>query len=285
MRILLTGRHGQVGSALLPLLAPLGEVLATDRAALDLADLDAVRRAVRDARPDVVVNAAAHTAVDRAESEADLAQRINGDAPGAMAEETKRAGALLVHFSTDYVFDGSKAGAYVEDDATAPQSAYGRSKLAGERAVLGSGARCVVLRASWVYAPAGRNFYLTIAAKLRRGEALRVVDDQVGVPTTAAFLARATVEAIRRAAKGTLPHALYHLAPTGEVSWCGFARAIAARVAPGASVAAIASADYPQAAKRPARSVLDASRARAELGLPATPWEALLDECVAAGRA
>ena len=280
MRILLTGRDGQVGWELERALPALGEVIATGRTELDLGDAAAIRWVVREAKPDVIVNAAAHTAVDRAESEPELAMRINGEAPGVLAREAKQLGALLVHYSTDYVFDGTKKSPYREDDPPNPQSAYGRSKLAGEKAILGSGCRCMILRTSWVYAPRGRNFFLTIAKKARAGERLRVVDDQVGVPTTAAFLARATVGAIRIACASGIPRQLYHVVPRGETSWCGFARAIVARVAPGGEVAAIRSAEYPQAAKRPANSVLDGTLARAEFGVPDTPWEALLDECV-----
>ncbi len=280
MRILLTGRDGQVGWELERALPALGEVVATGRAELDLCDQDAIRRVVREAKPGVIVNAAAHTAVDKAESEEALATRINAEAPGVLAEEAKRLGALLVHYSTDYVFDGTKKSPYREDDPPNPQNAYGRGKLAGEKAILGSGCRCMILRTSWVYAPRGRNFFLTIARKARAGERLRVVDDQVGVPTTAAFLARATVGAIRVACASGIPRQLYHVVPSGETSWCGFARAIVARVAPGTGVSAIGSAEYPQAAKRPANSVLDGALARAELGVPDTPWEVLLDECV-----
>ncbi len=280
MKILLTGRHGQVGWELERALPALGEVIATGRADLDLFDTTAIRRVMRDAKPDVIVNAAAHTAVDKAESEEGLATRINAEAPGVLAEEAKRLGALLVHYSTDYVFDGAKSSPYREDDPPNPQNAYGRSKLAGEKAILGAGCRCLILRTSWVYAPRGRNFFLTIARKARAGESLRVVDDQVGVPTTAAFLARATVGAIRIACTSGIPRQLYHVVPRGETSWCGFARAIVARVAPGGEVATIRSSEYPQAAKRPANSVLDGTLARAELGVSGTSWEALLDECV-----
>jgi dTDP-4-dehydrorhamnose reductase len=285
VKILLTGRDGQVGGELGRVLPGLGgacEVLATGRAELDLADHDALRRAVREAKPAVIINAAAYTAVDRAETEPALARRINAEAPGVLAEEAKRLGVLLVHYSTDYVFDGAKSAPWTEDDAPAPLNVYGETKLAGERAVLAAGGRCLILRASWVYAPRGRNFFLTIAAKARAGERLRVVDDQRGVPTSAAFIARATLQALRIATGAGLPRPLYHLAPTGDTTWCGFARAIAARVAPGAEVAAITSADYPQAAKRPANSVLDAAHARRDFGLPEASWESLLDECIAA---
>lgn len=281
MKILLTGRDGQAGRELARALPALGEVVATDRAALDLADLDAIRRVTREVRPDVIVNAAAYTAVDKAESEPGLAMRVNAEAPGVLAEEAKRLDALLVHFSTDYVFDGGKPTPYAETDPANPLNSYGRSKLAGEQAILAAGCRRLILRTSWVYAPRGRNFFLTIARKAEAGERLRVVDDQVGVPTSAAFLARATVAALQENRGQTT---VYHVVPDGETSWCGFARAIVARVAPGCEVAAIRSSEYPQAARRPARAVLDNRLARAEIGLPSLSWESLLDDCVAAWR-
>ncbi len=281
MRLLLTGRQGQLGRELERTLRELGSVVATERTTLDLADLAAVGRAVRDAAPEVIVNAAAHTAVDRAEAEEALATRINAEAPAVLAEEAKRIGALLVHYSTDYVFDGGGRTPYTEDDACNPQSAYGRSKLAGERAVLASGCRCLVFRTSWVYSPEGRNFFLTIAGKVRAGQALRIVDDQVGVPTSAAFLARSTAMAIRGTRGGPPPHSLYHLVPAGAVSWHGFACEIAARLAPGAQISPISSSEYPQAAMRPKYSVMDSALARAELGIAVPHWTTLLDECVA----
>jgi dTDP-4-dehydrorhamnose reductase len=168
LRILLTGRHGQVGWELERALPVLGEVVATDRSTLDLADPDAIRRVVRQTKPDLIVNSAAYTAVDKAESEPELAMRINGVAPGLLAEEAKRLGAAFVHYSTDYVFDGAKAAPYVEDDLPNPLNTYGRSKLAGERAVGESGCRHLILRTSWVYGPRGKNFYLTITARRAR---------------------------------------------------------------------------------------------------------------------
>src|SRR3954469_23135965 len=180
VNVLLTGRGGQVGSELQAILHP---AVATDHAMLDLANAVAISRTVRDAKPDVIVNAAAYTAVDKAESEPDLAMRVNGIAPGVLAEEAKRLGALLVHYSTDYVFDGSKPSPYGEDDVPNPLNAYGHSKLAGERAVCQADGRHLILRTSWVYGPRGRNFYLTMAARASKGDRLRVVNDQRGIPT------------------------------------------------------------------------------------------------------
>jgi dTDP-4-dehydrorhamnose reductase len=275
LRILLTGRNGQVGWELERKLAPLGEVIATDRATLDLADPDAIRRVVREAKPQIIVNAAAYTAVDKAESEPELAMRINGSAPGILAEEAKRLGALLVHYSTDYVFDGEKATPYVEDDPPNPINVYGRSKLEGERAIQASGCKHLILRTSWVYGARGRNFLLTILRLAKEKSPLRIVDDQVGAPTSSGALARATAQALRPGA-----HGLYHLSAAGAVSWCGFARAILARAGIDTAVVAIRSEDYPTAARRPRNSLLDCSRLRARLGVALAPWEELLSEVI-----
>ena len=271
MKILLVGRNGQVGFDLAHRLPAMGELVAAGRQELDLADADAIRRAVREAKPGLIVNAAAYTAVDRAESEPEVAMLVNGIAPGVLAEEAKRLGALLVHYSTDYVFDGTKATAYGEDDAPNPMSAYGRSKLAGERAVRESGCRHLILRTSWVYGPRGKNFYLTIAAKARAGERLRVVDDQRGVPTTSGFLADQTVELIGRRAEGLL-----HLVPSGETTWFGFAREIVRISASRSEVEPIRSVELAAAARRPANSVLDNRKAAAVLGGALPHWQALL---------
>jgi dTDP-4-dehydrorhamnose reductase len=271
LKILLIGRNGQVGWELARLLPAHGELRATAREDLDLADADAVRRVVREARPQLVVNAAAYTAVDKAESEPELAMRINGTAPGVMAEEAKRLGAFLVHYSTDYVFDGAKAHAYVEDDAPAPLNAYGRTKLAGEQAIRGSGCRHLVLRTSWVYGPRGKNFYLSIAAKAAKGEPLRVVDDQRGVPTTSRFLAEQTLALLAREASGVL-----HLVPGGDTTWFGFASEIVRLKRSSSKVQPIKSTEFAAAARRPANSVLDNRKAAALLGTLLPQWRELL---------
>ena len=255
-------------------------MIGTDRATLDLADADAIRRVVGETRPDVIINAAAYTAVDRAESESELAMRINGVAPGVLAEEAKRVGALLVHYSTDYVFDGTKASPYVETDAPNPINAYGRSKLAGERAIEVVGGAHLILRTSWVYAPRGKNFFLTIANKARAGEALRVVNDQSGTPTSAAFLATSTAALLRRS-DGAALRGVYHLVPFGETTWCGFARAIVAALDARVDVAAIASKEFSTPAARPVNSVLDANRIARDFGVERPAWETLLADCVA----
>jgi len=223
MKILLTGSAGQLGRELKRSLAPLGELIACDRRQLDLADPDALRNALRNLAPTVIVNAAAYTAVDKAETETGLAEAINASAPGLLAEEAKRLGARLIHYSTDYVFDGTKASAYREDDATTPLSAYGRSKRQGELAIAASGARYLVLRTSWVYGLHGANFMKTMLRLGRERDELRVVGDQVGAPTWSRHLADATSHVLARKEKSD---GLYHLAAAGETSWHGYAEAI-----------------------------------------------------------
>lgn len=281
MRILLTGRNGQVGWELERALGPVSELLATDRVLLDLADADAIRRAVREAKPQVIVNAAAYTAVDRAESESGLAMRINGATPGILAEEAKRLGALLVHFSTDYVFDGTKGAPYLEDDAPNPLNQYGRSKLAGERAIAASGARHLILRTSWVYGLRGRNFLVAILSRARSGAPLRVVDDQAGAPTWCRDIAQATarIVAAPRDASG-----VYHLGAGGATTWCGFARAIVAEARIAAEVQPITSAEYPAAAARPRYSVLDSAKFAREFGIALPDWRESLGRCLAEHR-
>src|SRR5581483_11496131 len=234
-------------------------------------DGDAVRRVVREAKPQLIVNAAAYTAVDKAESEPELAMRINGAAPGVLAEEAKRLGALLVHYSTDYVFDGTKPTAYVEDDAPNPLSVYGRTKLEGERAIRDSGCRHLILRTSWVYGPRGKNFFLTIAAKARAGAPLRVVADQRGVPTTNRFVAEKTLALLAKDAAGLL-----HLVPAGETTWFDFAREIVRLTDAKSDVQPISSAEFAAAARRPASSVLDNRKAAAALGEAFPDWRTVL---------
>ncbi len=277
MRILLTGRSGQVGWELQKALAPLGELVALGRAELDLAQPERIREAVRAAKPEVIVNAAAYTAVDKAEGEREAAFAVNATAPGLLAEEANRAGALLVHYSTDYVFDGAKSAPYVEDDAPNPINVYGASKLAGERAVVDSGCRYLILRTSWVYGPRGKNFYLTMLRLAKERSALEVVDDQVGAPTSSLEIARATATLIEKGAQG-----LYHMTAAGETSWCGFARAILGQAGIATPVVAIRTEDFPTPAKRPRNSRLDCARLRAEHGVALAPWEEALAEVMAA---
>ncbi|MGH8697948.1 MAG: dTDP-4-dehydrorhamnose reductase, partial [Burkholderiales bacterium] len=280
--------HGQVGWELHRALAPLGEIAAVDTAHLDLADADAVREQVRALQPRIIVNAAAYTAVDHAESEPELARAVNAVAPGVLAEEAKRLDAVLVHYSTDYVFDGEKAGPYTEDDPPNPLNVYGRSKLEGERAIAASGCRHLTLRTSWVYGTRGRNFLLTMLRSAGERRALRVVDDQIGAPTWCREIADATAALLARpdlAVPGV--DGLYHVSAGGFTSWFGFARAIfdspelarlgIARPALGA----IPTSEYPTPARRPRNSRLDCSRLAGRAGARLAPWDEALRRCMA----
>jgi dTDP-4-dehydrorhamnose reductase len=287
-RVLVTGADGQVGQALVKSFAGSAEVIACNRKSLDLANADQIREKVREFAPDIIVNAGAYTAVDRAESERELAYAVNGRAPGILAEEAQRAGALLIHYSTDYVFDGSKTCSWVEDDATGPLSVYGASKLAGENAIRSAGARYLIFRTSWVYAPEGKNFLLTMLRLGRERDSLNVVDDQVGAPTTAAELVRATQAIATGIAEGKFGKApawtgTYHMTCSGSVSWCGFARAIFKRApellgGKTPAVNPIATSAYPTPAKRPQNSVLSNEKLFRRFNLKLVPWEAALDE-------
>jgi dTDP-4-dehydrorhamnose reductase len=287
MRILLTGCAGQLGRELKRSLCCLGEVIACDRQEFDLADPDALRDAVRDAAPAVIVNAAAHTAVDKAESEPELAMAINAIAPGVLAEEAKRLGALLIHYSTDYVFDGTKPAPYTEDDSPAPLSVYGRSKREGELAIAATGARHLILRTSWVYGLHGANFMKTMLRLGKERDELRVVGDQIGAPTWSRHLADVTALVL---ARKDIPNGLYHLAAAGETSWHGYAEAIfyeAQRVGlmdKSPVVHRITSADYPLPAARPANSRLDCSRFRRDFDLTLPDWRTGLIDCLADAR-
>jgi dTDP-4-dehydrorhamnose reductase len=262
VKILLTGRNGQVGCELAALLQPLGEVSATGRAQLDLSDEQVIRRVVREARPDVIVNAAAYTAVDKAEMEEMLALRINGEAPGVLAEEAKRLGALLVHYSTDYVFDGRGDRPYREDDPVGPLGAYGRTKLEGEKRVRASGARHLIVRTAWVYGRGG-NFVRAILRQASQGSALRVVNDQFGAPTWARDIAGVTVQLIGRGSDGT-----FHVSAAGVASWYEVALEALRRTNLNVDVRPVSTAEYGARAPRPRYSVLDNSRLQAA-GVPA----------------
>ena len=289
MNILLLGKDGQVGWQLQRSLAPHGQVVALGRQDCDLADLDRVRSMIRQVKPSVIVNASAYTAVDRAESEPELARLINADAPGVLAEEAAELGALLVHYSTDYVFDGGKPGAYIETDATSPQSVYGLTKLAGEEAIRAVGGKSIIFRTSWVFGARGGNFVKTILRLAREKETLNVVDDQIGSPTPAAMIATVTGVAFAMLRRGQLlekgENRLYHLAAARPVSWCEFARTIVelAGQMPGfdlrlkpEAIKAITTADYPTPACRPANSRLDCTRLEADFGLRMPDWEPYL---------
>lgn len=291
MKILLTGKNGQVGFELQRALAPLGEIVAVDQGDCNLADEAAIRRLVGATRPDVIVNPAAHTAVDKAESEPALAQAINGVAPGIFGVEAKKLGALVVHYSTDYVFDGSKSGWYAEDDATNPQSVYGRTKLAGEQALAASGAKHLIFRTSWVFGAHGANFAKTMLRLAAERQGLKVVADQFGAPTSAALIADVTAQILGqyarvcRPASADFPYGLYHLVAGGRTNWHEYAQAVVQaaqaagkplRMRP-ADVQAITSAEYPLPASRPANSCLATARLRETFGLCLPDWRQGLD--------
>jgi dTDP-4-dehydrorhamnose reductase len=272
LKILLTGRSGQVGAELERVLAPLGELAATDRATLDLGNPRSIEAAVRRAQPQVIVNAAAYTAVDRAEKEVDAAFAVNATAPAVLAAEARALDALLVHYSTDYVFDGEKPAPYVETDPVAPLNVYGRSKLAGEQAVAASGCRHFIFRTSWVYGPRGRNFLHAILAAAREKPELRVVDDQRGAPTSAEALAVATAQVLAEARLRAQPSGLYHMSAAGETTWHGFARAIVEGAGMAIPVLPISSDQYPVAARRPRNSLLDNRKLAATFGTALPDW-------------
>jgi len=277
-RILLTGKNGQVGWELHQTLTPLGEVVALDRQQLDLADPDQIRKRVREIKPDLIVNAAAYTAVDRAEAEPGLAMAVNGIAPGILAEEAKRIGAAIVHYSTDYVFDGTKATPYTEEDAPNPLNVYGRTKLAGEQAIRDVGVPHLILRTSWVYGMRGKNFLLTILRLAREREELKIVDDQTGAPTWSRAVAEATARILSAGPLSLAAAGIYHLTAAGSTTWHGFARAILT-LDPDQSeqvckhVRPIPTAEYPTPAARPAFSVLSNAKLKAFFGLTLPDWE------------
>ena len=287
MKILVTGTSGQVGYELQRSLQGLGEVIAVDRAQMDLSNLDQVRDVIRAVKPNLIVNPAAYTAVDKAETEQELAFRINGEAPAVMAQEAKLLGAGIVHYSTDYVFDGSKTGAYVETDPTCPINVYGASKLAGEQAIAAAGVPHLILRTNWVYGARGKNFLLTMLRLAAERDELRVVGDQFGSPTWSRTIADTTAQLLGRLdAQGGLLAALeeqggiYHLTSSGSTSWHGFTEQIVAHASVNKKpkVTAIRSEEYPVPAKRPQNSVMAGDKLAA-LGVHVPSWQAALALC------
>lgn len=281
MNILLLGAHGQVGAALRPLLASLGELTAWTRADLDLQQPAQIRARVLEVRPQLIINAAAYTAVDRAESEPHIAHAINASAPAVFAAVARQCDALLVHYSTDYVFDGNKTTPYLEADAAHPLNVYGHTKLEGERAIQSSGCRHLIFRTSWVYSATGHNFLRTILRLAKTQSRLRIVADQQGAPTAAPMIARLTLQAIQAVQADTQRAGLYHLSAAGQTTWHGFAQAIVQAAGVDVPVDAITTLDYPTPARRPMYSLLDHQRLRTQLGLSPTSWQVGLDEVMA----
>ena len=286
-RLLLIGKIGQVGWELRRTLAPMAQVTCVDFPEIDLTSGDSIRRWVRDTNPQVIINAAAYTAVDKAESEPELAMKINGIAPGILAEEAKKAGALLVHYSTDYIFDGSRTQPYVETDAPNPLGSYGRSKLAGDNAVLAVAGAHLIFRLCWVYGARGQNFMLTMMRLARERDKLRVVSDQMGCPTWSRMIAETTTLALKQTIVAPDPGAfsgVYHLASSGVTSWHGFAEAII-NLMPAAEkkcsrVEAISTADFPTPTKRPAYSVLGCDKLERTFRLRLPNWQDSLRQVI-----
>ncbi|GIZ12456.1 dTDP-4-dehydrorhamnose reductase [Pseudomonas sp. NCCP-436] len=283
MRILLFGHSGQVGRELQRALRG-HELICPERSTFDLARPDSLRPLIVRERPDLLINAAAYTAVDRAEQEAQLAFAINAEAPAVMAAACAELGIALIHYSTDYVFDGHKPAPYLESDTPNPLNIYGASKLAGERAIASSGCEHLILRTSWVYARHGHNFLLTMQRLLQEREQVRVVDDQIGAPTWAGSIAQASTELITAWQQGNRRSGLYHLTCHGETSWFGFARAIGERLRaagrPCAEILPIPSSDYPTPARRPLNSRLDGRCLAHDWNLRLPHWEEALDACL-----
>lgn len=283
IRTLVFGRSGQLGWELRHKLACFGGVAGAGLPEVDFSKLDTIRNAVRAAAPAVIVNAAAYTAVDKAESEPELAMAINGTAPGVLAEEARRLGSMLVHYSTDYVFDGTKQGPYVETDAPNPLNVYGRTKLAGDQAIESVGGNYLILRSSWVYGARGSNFLLTILRLAKEREELRIVDDQIGAPTSSECIAQATANILAQVLAPTGGglegrSGIYHLTCGGETTWFGFAKALLTRSAATSGVAIpklipIKTSEYPRPAQRPANSRLSCKRLEETFGVRMPHWE------------
>ena len=281
-RFLILGAQGQLGIELQRAFQAAGQIIALSRAECDLGNPDSIRAAIQTARPDVILNAAAYTAVDRAESESELAMRINGDAPGILAEQAKKKNALLIHYSTDYVFDGSKSSPWVEDDPVHPINTYGVTKLAGERNIQLQGGPFLIFRTSWVFSPRGNNFLRTMLRLGSERNELKIVNDQRGAPTSALALATATrrvLDVIDTRDPNEFA-GIYHMTCAGETTWCGFAQAIFAAARAGkawAAVTGIPSSEYPTPAERPSNSVLSNQKLKAAFDIELPSWESALE--------
>ncbi|MDP3709031.1 MAG: dTDP-4-dehydrorhamnose reductase [Polaromonas sp.] len=293
MKILLLGKNGQVGWELQRSLAPLGEVIALDRHSQDfcgdLSDLQGLAATVQAVCPDLIVNAAAHTAVDKAESEPELARTLNALAPGVLAQEAHKLGAWLVHYSTDYVFDGSGSQPWLETDTPAPLSVYGQTKLEGEQLIAAHCSRHLIFRTSWVYAARGGNFAKTMLRLAQERERLTVIDDQWGAPTGAELLADVTAHAIRQVQQRPQDAGLYHLAASGEITWHGYAKHVLAQSARvqeainiiAKEVAPVPTSAFPTPARRPHNSRLNTGKLQATFGLCLPPWQQGVDRMLA----
>lgn len=283
VNILLFGRNGQLGTFLAPRLAPLGHVTVLGHADVDLADSGRVAQAIADFAPRVIVNAAAYTAVDQAEADADAARAVNAAGPAAMARAAAQMGALLVHYSTDYVFDGSAVSPYLEEAPTAPLGVYGRTKLEGEQAIRAAGCDHLIIRTAWLYSHTGKNFLRTMLRLASERDELRVVDDQTGSPTYVGNVADASVVMIRKVLESpAIPGRLgtFHVTNQGATTWCGFARRIVALAGRAVRVTPIRTIDYPTPARRPAYSVLDNTRLAQAFGITLPHWEEGLRQCM-----
>ena len=285
LKILISGKTGQLSIELQKRLVDLGELIVLGRDELDLSHPEHIRAQVRAHKPDLIINAAAYTAVDLAEREPELANTINGTAPGVFAEEAKALGIPLIHYSTDYVFDGTKTTPYTEDDEPNPLNVYGKSKLMGERAIARVGGDYLILRTSWVYANHGKNFLLSMQRLLQEKPELRVVADQIGAPTWAGTIAQSTRQLIEHWQAGkNRASGIYHLTAHGQTSWFGFAQAIGeqliAQNKPCAILEAIPSSAYPTPAKRPLNSRLDCSKLERDWHVAQPDWHTALRECL-----
>jgi dTDP-4-dehydrorhamnose reductase len=289
--ILLIGKEGQVGGELSSLLQPFGNLTVLGRKDLDLTQTDHIREKLREIQPHVIVNAAAYTAVDQAEEKPDLAQAVNGTAPAILAEEAKKLGAALIHYSTDYVFDGKKQGPYTEEDSPNPLGVYGRTKLAGDKAIQSTGLPHFIFRTTWVYGLKGKNFLLTIQRLAKERDELKIIDDQIGAPTWCRTIAQTTAnvlaQVLPQSAPGDLSRldqasGLYNLVCSGQTSWFGFAQAILEESSSSqdTKLIPISTSEYPTPAKRPQNSVLSTEKLRTAFGIIPPPWDVTLKYCL-----
>lgn len=280
-KILITGCKGQVGWELQRTLSPLGEIIAIDQEHLDLSNENAIRQFIRDLKPTIIVNPAAYTAVDKAESEPDVAMKINGDAPKVLAEEAKKLNSLLIHYSTDYVYSGNSTTPVKEDETPQPLSVYGKTKLAGDQAIQQIHDRHFIFRTSWVYGVRGKNFLLTMLKLAKEKEELKIVHDQIGAPTWSRLIAEATAQVI---AHNSDAYGLYHLTSQGKTNWCDFAKTIFAlsqkqgHKTP--KVLGIPTTEYPLPAKRPFNSLLCNNKIKKELNIALPSWDHALELCL-----